>query len=324
MTRRPFAGLALAGALLAGCTGAAPRAGAPRPVTTVAAAQAMLEVRSQAVLARDAAAFEATVAPDATPAERRAQLAGFTSSTSLPFRSWSLRIAGDAGDPPASGRWVVLATLSYALAGYDANPVTLPRTLSLTRSPTGWAVAADTQLDAPWDFGPLVVRSGARSLVIASTARQAAPELVEGLAEAAVPVVTKAWGTDWPQRVVVIIPASLAELEAEVGTTDDLSRLAAVQSVELDGARASTGDRILLNPGVFLDKTSALGRRVVLTHEITHVASAASTTPGALARGGAGRHGSLRDNDPDAGAGRPRARGADSPGQGAVETPWRC
>lgn len=277
MSRRPLVALGLAGLLLTGC------AGAPRPVPrptppALAAAQGMLDARSQAVRARNLAGFSATVASSATAAQRQAQLHSFTSATVLPFRSWSLQIAAHAGDPPARGPWVLLATLSYAFAGYDESPVTLPRTLSLTRSGGGWTVIADTQLNAPWDFGPLTVIAGARSLVIAGQGRQAAAKPVAAIAEAAVPVVTRAWGADWAQKVVVVIPSTLAQLESEVGTTSDLSQLAAVQPVELGGARTATGDRILLNPGVFLGKTSALGQRVVLAHEITHVASAAATT----------------------------------------------
>jgi hypothetical protein len=72
------------------------------------------------------------------------------------------------------------------------------------------------------------------------------------------------------------MPATQADLAALVGETGDLSQIAAAESAEL-GRNQPAGARILINPTPYAS-LSPLGRRVVLTHELTHVASRTATT----------------------------------------------
>jgi hypothetical protein len=90
--------------------------------------------------------------------------------------------------------------------------------------------------------------------------------------------------------VVVLLPGTLAEMATLLDrtTTEGLSRLAAVTTggqLPTSGSRdvitgRTTGDRVLVNPVAFPELT-ATGRQVVLTHELTHVAtrSAIRTPP---------------------------------------------
>jgi hypothetical protein len=85
--------------------------------------------------------------------------------------------------------------------------------------------------------------------------------------------------------VVVLGPGTPEQLAAALGkeTEPGLDQVAAVTNGELtrDPAAAAgtpdegTADRVVLNPGPF-GRLSPLGRRVVLTHELTHVTTRAS------------------------------------------------
>jgi hypothetical protein len=102
---------------------------------------------------------------------------------------------------------------------------------------------------------------------------------VASLASAAIPRVTEVWGEQWDKRVVVIVPSSAAEMASLIDSTQDFSQIAAVATAEV--SQASDGDateRILVTPETF-GKLGQLGRRVVLTHEVTHVAARRATGP---------------------------------------------
>jgi hypothetical protein len=96
-----------------------------------------------------------------------------------------------------------------------------------------------------------------------------------------VPRVSAAWGASWEQAVVVLVPASQQELAELMATDDDLSRIAGLATAELGDrelGQEPTGERILVNPDVFAG-LSPNGRRLVLTHELTHVATRRATGP---------------------------------------------
>jgi hypothetical protein len=96
--------------------------------------------------------------------------------------------------------------------------------------------------------------------------------------DAAVPRVTAVWGTGWARKVVVLVPADDKELARIVGH-GGFEQIAALATAELTDGADPVGDRVVVNPANF-GKLGALGRRVVLTHEVTHVATRAATGPG--------------------------------------------
>jgi hypothetical protein len=101
--------------------------------------------------------------------------------------------------------------------------------------------------------------------------------------DAAVPRVTAVWGSAWSQRVVALVPTDQDELSRVVGGRGDYSQIAAVATAELTDANLGyhpVGDRIVVNPPNF-SKLGSLGRRVVITHEVTHVATRAASGPAA-------------------------------------------
>jgi hypothetical protein len=155
--------------------------------------------------------------------------------------------------------------------------------------PAGWVLSSDTDwhargLDSArdlWEFGPVVVARGQHSLVLAHPDKLTLARTLAASADAAVPRVTAFWGDGWPRKVVVVVPDSVSELRQVVGTTQDLSQIAALATAEIGtgpGSAAAVGDRIAINPATF-SALGTLGRRVVITHEITHVASRTVTGP---------------------------------------------
>jgi hypothetical protein len=95
-----------------------------------------------------------------------------------------------------------------------------------------------------------------------------------------VPAVTAVWGQDWNRHPVLVVPDTVAQLGRALGrTAASLEGYAAVTTGEAgDSGSSGSGLRIWTNtPG--MAALSALGREVVVRHEITHVATDAPGTP---------------------------------------------
>jgi hypothetical protein len=253
------------------------------------AIKAVLARRSSALLHHDPAAWTATLDPSVT-GYRKAQLAMFSNAAAVPFASYYYEVDDSdvaVATVPSAGRLLVAVTLRYALRGFDPQPTALREYLTFTTGDGAWLLAGDTDGTAKgltsardlWDFGPVVVVHGKRSLVLAHPGSVALARTLAASADAAVPRVTAFWGTGWARRVVILVPDSENELRQIVGTNQDLSQIAALATAEIGGSPGSAsavGDRIAINPKTF-GTLGSLGRRVVMTHEITHVASRAVT-----------------------------------------------
>ncbi|GLZ03467.1 hypothetical protein Acsp03_09340 [Actinomadura sp. NBRC 104412] len=269
-------GLGLAGARPgdgpSGASGAAREAVAPPDRNAIGA---VLANRARAVRERDRIAFMATLASAPAP-YRQAQAVMFDNLLRLPLRDWredftSLESAG-------GGAALVRIRLTYALRGHDAEPVARTRYLAFAPRPGGWAVVGDgtargrTDDAEIWDGGPLTVVRGRSALVIgdAPGLREIARRL-----DAAVPAVTAVSGrlapSGWARRVVALVPADPARAASLAGGRPDLHEIAALATVApTAGGRGA--DRIVIAPAAF-GRLNALGRDVVLTHELTHVAT---------------------------------------------------
>jgi hypothetical protein len=183
------------------------------------------------------------------------------------------------------------------LEGFDARPIAVDHHLTFVLRGGRWVLGADDDFAlqgrptprAIWDRGPVVAVRGEGVLVLGHPAQRRLLDQVAGLAAASVPRVTAAWGP-WDERVVVLVPDDTAELAGLLGSTADLSRIAAVATAELRGGEGEydpAGDRVLVNPQTFVG-LGAVGRQVVVTHEVTHVATRRASgpaVPGWLAEG---------------------------------------
>ncbi|MFN2524070.1 MAG: peptidase MA family metallohydrolase [Mycobacteriales bacterium] len=263
------------------------RAAVPHEDPRAAAVQALLTARADAITRHDRAAWLATVDPTATAfAARQARL--FDALQSVPVQGWTYELDPERTQPanPAvdsrrgDGWWGPAVTLRYRLAGFDSVPTAEPQHLTFVPRGDRWYVAADDDFAdrtsrGLWDEGPVTVVRGRSSLVLGHPSSATLMRTVADAVDAAVPRVTAVWGTAWSRKVVVLVPSTQRELQRLVGGAGDFSRIAAVATAELTGSRP-VGDRVIINPPNFR-QLGALGRRVVLTHEVTHVATRAAT-----------------------------------------------
>ena len=259
------------------------------------AIRALLGRRAQAVMDRDRKAFLADLDPtQAAFVARQAKV--FDNLTLLHFSVWHYELDPSDERPhtpavdAARGRWWAPGVaLRYELAGYDRTPTEEQQGFTFVERDHRWYLAADadfartghpTDRDV-WDTGKLRVTTGRSCLVLGHPSGAGMAALARRECDAAVPRVTAVWGPGWLRRVVIVVPDSAAELKQLVPDVGDISNIAAVATAELIDASTGyhpVGDRVVINPKSF-SELGPLGRRVVLTHEVTHVASRAATGP---------------------------------------------
>lgn len=272
----------------------------PTAAAPVEAVQALLARRAAAVRQRDVAAFVATVDPQATKAFRAAQRSVAQALRVLPLASWEYEVDGQrtheigaahAARYRGARTWSPEVVLSYRLAGFDVETTTDEIYPTFVERSGRWYLGSESDLAdqglktqrGPWDFGPLRVKRNAAALVLFHPGTERLAGQVVAEVTRAIPRIDAVWKQPWVRRAVVIIPRTQAELEALVGE-EDLEQIAAVATAEstrqADGSTdGPVGDRVLVNPTNF-SKLGPLGRRVVLTHELTHVATRVYTTQG--------------------------------------------
>jgi hypothetical protein len=242
--------------------------GQPAGGNTTVGLQRLLDRRSTAVLDRDRAAFLKTGA-----------LSWFENLRGVPLAAWAYRVTAlhRTGDKATAD-----AELRYRIEGYDNAPVTVGRTLTLSRETDGqWYVDADTPTKKSaqqlWDQGEVTVVRGRHSLVLGTGQSSEALHSYTDLADRAVPAVTAAWGTDWTGHVVVLVPGSVEGMAGLLGSPASQYRgIAAVTTGEVGGPPNAPADRIIVNPDAYA-VLGPVGKQVVLTHETTHVATRAHT-----------------------------------------------
>ncbi|WP_258052790.1 hypothetical protein [Streptomyces sp. Ru73] len=282
---RAAGGLALLLAVVTGCAGPAAERTVP------AAVQRLLDARADAVRDRDARAFLTSVDPGAD-AFRDRQRRMFANLRRVPLADWryrlvrtgAFRLPAEAGGGP---RIAAEVRLRYRLAGYDTAPVTAVQYLTFTRRDGHWRISSDTDGAAEgkptarqlWDQGPVQRVRGTHSLVLGTGQSEARLRELARRADAAVPAVSDAWPGRWSREVVIEAPDSVRRMAELLGSPDDsaYTGIAAVTTGEAGASNRAPADRVIVNPQAY-GELSALGRRIVLTHETTHVATRTATT----------------------------------------------
>jgi hypothetical protein len=256
-------------------------------LTTV---RTLLDRRADALLRRDRAGWLAGVDPAAT-ALRTRQAALLGNITAVPLGVWRYTVEpGDAAGRMDSGggTWTVRVTLHYALREIDPVPTERPLVLTFADRGGRWLIVSDERASVdgartwrgPWEHGRLLVRRGTASLVFAHPANAGRLAAFAAVVDAVVPRVRAVVGRTTPARVAVFIPDDQREMAALVGQKLVLSTIAAVavaDSVDTDRGQAR-GQRVVVNPAN-IDRLGVLGRRVVLEHEVTHLATRSLTGP---------------------------------------------
>jgi hypothetical protein len=79
--------------------------------------------------------------------------------------------------------------------------------------------------------------------------------------------------------VVILTPSTADQFARLLSRTSDdgLDQVAAITQGVIERGQRAQGDRVVINPKAFTS-LQPLGRRVVITHELTHVATRSSTT----------------------------------------------
>lgn len=275
---------------------ASPVPGLAERTARLAAARDLLSARAEAVRTRDKSSWMATVDSQGTAAStfRGRQSVMFDNLLKLSLGHFSydhVRLA-PALDPTrtrqvGAGAWAATVTGSYSLAGagraaqsFEAGQP-FEATYTLVHRPGGWRIADDADGVTPfqmWDLPGLRVVHG-RSVVVVGNAPQARMREYSTIAESAVGRVTGVWGSDWSSHVVFVTPATDEEFARLLSRPADsgLDQVAAITQGVLEAGQRAKGDRVVVNPRTFT-ALQPVGRRVVVTHELTHVAARSSTT----------------------------------------------
>jgi hypothetical protein len=241
-----------------------------------------------AVLDRDENAYLAALDPTAVTL-RATERREFENLADVPLSSWGYRLT----DVERSGdQATVSADLRYRIAGYDSVPVSAPRSLELGERGGHWFVTGDRPgkggSQQLWEQGDIRLVRGAHSLVLGVGQSDERLRGIAAAADLAVSDVQDVWPGRWAGRVVLLVPGSLEAMAGLLGATAGAYRgIAAVTTGEAGGSAAAPADRVIVNPDAY-GTLGVFGRRVVLTHETTHVATRTATsaaTPSWLSEG---------------------------------------
>jgi hypothetical protein len=280
------------------------------PVTAKAfarldAIRGLLRRRSAAVVHHDRAALLSTVDP-ANHQFRRRQARMLANLRRVHFASWSYETTGSVALVPARARrryhaptWAFAdVTLHYRIAGFDQHPTALPQYPTFVERQGRWYLGSLTDFTSQhqvsstdlWDYAPVHVIHRRSVLVLGPKSQLPTMAGIATLMQAAIPKVDAVWGRGWAQRVVVLVPATqheMSRITADNGSLDQIAALTSSEIGNIHGRDAPVGDRVTINPSNW-PKLGTLGASIVLTHELTHVATRAATglrTPKWLSEG---------------------------------------
>lgn len=262
----------------------------------LAAAQLLLDVRSQAIRSGDRNAFLSTLDPQAAAAFRAAQTTSFDGWRSVPLASYRLEArTADTGDLSTGLRAKYGADVflpetrqRYRLTDYDDRDEVESLWLTFVKRGTAWYVGADADLEPLglqsarqlWETGPVQVSKTAHFLVMNHPAQAARAKALAGIAEDAIGQLTKAWDQPWSQRIPLILPGSVAELERLLQSTIDLTKFVAFvdYGTVRDDGWAATAPRIFIQDAE-LSRFDRGFQLQTLTHELSHGAGAVVAGP---------------------------------------------
>lgn len=246
---------------------------------------ALLGARAEAVLARDRAAFAATLDSTRSGFGLR-QLQLFDNLVRLPLGAFSY---GTPEPAPALGAerarqigpdaWVAKVTGRYTLRGFDSAPRSYESHFTLVRRGDRWLLADDsdggTQAQL-WDLPQLAVAQSRTTLVVGSGTEATLQPYVQ-LGDRALAQVARTWQEPWAHRLVLVVPSGADQMAAQLGQqAANVDQVAAVTDGPTGADGRGGADRVVINPQAF-GRLEPLGRQVVVTHEATHVAIRATT-----------------------------------------------
>ena len=230
----------------------------------------------------------------------------FAAMADVPLGSYELEAAwsrfGDLARPsdvrkyPEADEVVIPITEEhYRIEGFDPLPAAEDLFYTFVKRDGEWLIAEDTDLDDftffsarhLWDSGPLYTKSSEHFLLFAHPCNAQVTQgcLAVGadflsLAEAGLSTLERYWSVPWSEKVAVLVPGSIDELERMIQSTFDLDNFVAFaySTIDLDHGFDYTGNRIIPNPNEFQGRAGPSVQEI-LTHELLHVATRASAGP---------------------------------------------
>src|SRR5262249_39729985 len=130
----------------------------------------------------------------------------------------------------------------------------------------------------PWDFAPCQVIPTAQGIVLYHPGSEAMADRLRTELDPAVSAVTALWGPGWAQRVALVLPDSPEEMRSLGGPNFAVVAVAVADRVDTE-RHTVAGQRVVLSPNGSR-ALSIPSLRIVLRHEITHVAARADTVDG--------------------------------------------
>ncbi len=263
----------------------------------------LLSRRAGALVQKNRSAFLATVDPQDAYL-RDAQARWFDNLTEVPLKSWAYQLAPreDARLPTAAvtkaatagpdsfGSFVAVA---LRIDGYDNAESISDEVLTFTPREGRWYISGrwiapgrgNQQL---WDVGRVNALRSDHALVLGLPGDDVLQPIADEV-DAAVPRVDEVWGKGWPRKVLVLVTRTEEEMADLLGgKASNYSQLAAITRGELGvPEETAAAERVIINPRAYAD-LSDVGKRVIMLHEITHVAVRSATqewTPMWLAEG---------------------------------------
>jgi hypothetical protein len=311
---RPF-GLVLLALLVASClavavvtvvTRPAPHHGGPAARTANAGASpnlararvihALLRRRSEAIVHHNRAEFAATLDP-ASRGFRRTQLRMFANLARVHFAGWSYTFVALPFPFLTHTRSHYHAPiwspfdfrLHYRIAGFDRTATDLRQYPTFVDRGGHWYLGSLSDFKSEhnvsstdlWDYAPVRVVRRPAVLVLGPPSEVGTMSTVAEQMHAAIPKVDRVVGRHWARRVVVLVPSTQREMGLLADDHRNLDQIAALTSSEIGtvhGRTSPVGDRVTLNPHNW-SKLGDLGSSIVLTHELTHVATRTETGP---------------------------------------------
>jgi hypothetical protein len=258
-------------------------------VRRAATGDAVLKRLSSAILSGDRSGYNAVIDPEAGDFAAKAKQV-YDNLRALPVASLAMRYVTDEALPAdrrgqlGGTAWVAQVEVSWRLREYDEQPVriTVPMTL-VTRSDKTYLAsfsdpAGQLRRRPFWLLGRLRIAHGERSLVVSTDPAADVREYAR-VVDRAIADVSSVWGSTWRRHVVLYLPGTQSQMEYILGARQtSYGQIAAVTTAEAVQRVAGVPVRIVANPKLFA-KLTPQGRRIVLTHEITHVASNATASP---------------------------------------------
>lgn len=263
----------------------------------LAAVQRLLEVRAAAVRSGDRAAFLATVDPQAPAGFREAQRLSFEGLTSMPLASYTLHartfdtgdLAAGTGGRYGSARVFLPETRQvYRLKDFDDRDAVEQLWLTFVERGDRWYVASDSDLEALglesshqlWELGPVRLQPTEHFLIVSRPEQAERAGALGAIAEDGMAALREVWDQPWSERIPLVLPGSVEELQRILQSTVDLDKFVAFVSYSAidDAGYQTTAPRIFIQD----DRLARYARSFqvsTLVHELSHAAAAPLVGP---------------------------------------------